>query len=100
MNPQVWYRGAILALVFVGVCHWPVLVRALSEACQSLAAVYARNPEYLDAKELVALQRCLALEVKEKSQSADPPPPRDRGAWPPPAPWTPTPESWPSPNPW
>jgi hypothetical protein len=100
MNPRVWYRGAILALVFVGVCHWPVPAQALSEACQSLAAVYARNPEYLDAKELVALQRCLALEVKEKSQSADPPPPRDRGPWPPPAPWTPTPESWPSPNPW
>ncbi len=73
---------------------------ASTEACQSLAAIYARTPQYLDAKELVALQRCLDADAKEKADPPEQQPRREWGEWPASSPWTVTPESWPSPNPW
>lgn len=90
---------------------------ATSEACRSLAALYARAPEQLDDQAKLALQNCLAAEAEEKSGAVQPsaPPSQDtsggstpqsggtpqqgheRGEWPVPPAWT---ESWPSPNPW
>ena len=89
---------------------------ASSEACRSLAALYARAPEQLDAQAKIALQNCLATEAQEsgttqpsapsyQDTSVAPAPesgnsPQEErawGEWPEPPAWT---EHWPSPNPW
>ena len=74
---------------------------ATSEACQSLAAIYARTPDQLDAQAKIALQNCLAAEAQGKSGTSQPENPSqqegDWGQWPEPAPWN---AHWPSPNPW
>ena len=95
MRAHVFCRRALFILLFIAVWHWPVPARAMSEACQSLAAVYGRSPQYLDAKELVALQKCLEADAKERAEKTEEPPRRSRD-WPTPPPWTPSQESWPS----
>jgi hypothetical protein len=79
---------------------------ASSEACRSLAALYARAPDQLDAQARAALQNCLATEAEERSDTSVAPAPqsgvapqeeRKWGEWPLPPAWT---EHWPSPNPW
>jgi len=100
MRSKVCYRAAFFTLLFVTVWRWPVSAGVLSETCQSLAAVYARAPEQLDAKELVALQKCLAVEAKEKSEATEQQPREEWGEWPASTPWTPATESWPSSKPW
>ena len=77
-----------------------------SEACRSLATIYARAPEQMDAQSRMALQNCLAIEAEEKSDTSVAPAPqsgtppqqeRAWGEWPVPPAWT---EHWPSSNPW
>jgi hypothetical protein len=90
---------------------------ASSEACRSLAALYARAPDQLDAQAKIALQNCLATEANERSGAVQAPAPAPQnpsnapapqsgdtpqqgeqwGDWPASPAWT---EHWPSPNPW
>jgi hypothetical protein len=90
---------------------------ASSEACRSLAAIYARAPEQMGAQAKAALQNCLAIEAEEQAGAVRPSGPssqdtpgasapqsedtpqggRQWGEWPDNPAWT---EHWPSPNPW
>ena len=110
-------KGGVLAIALLMLWQGSDQAAASSEACRSLAALYARAPESLDAQAKVALQNCLAIEAEEKTGAAQPPAPpsqdtsgapapqsvgtpqqdRQWGEWPLPSAWT---EHWPSPNPW
>lgn len=98
-----------------------------SAACRSLASRFGTAAAQLDAKSLVDLATCVAVELGERAGTAEPlaaspgdtasesvtrtalapfaapaesgssPPPRQYGAWPPSAAWM---ENWPPTGPW
>ena len=77
-------------------------------ACRSLAALYARRPEYFDAQDVAALHACIGTAQAEvvpvptpmqpaaRTQRVD----RFRGDWPESAPWTTPPNPFPYPTMW
>ncbi len=77
-----------------------------SDACRTLAAMYARAPEQFDAQALAALQACIAAEASDKTEPpAAPVVPAIQEQskwkeWPAPAPWTQSADPWPYPTPW
>jgi hypothetical protein len=117
MSIGICLKAGMLPIALLVLWQRPEPAAASTEACRSLAALYARAPEQLDAQARIALQNCLTTEAEEKSGTAQPPAPsyqdtsaapapqseapaqeeRTWGEWPLPSAWT---EHWPSSNPW
>ena len=117
MKIGICLKACVLPIGLLLLWQWSGSAAASTEACRSLAALYARAPEQLDAQARAALQNCVATEAEERSGTTQPSAPsyqgssvapapqpggvpREDGAeggWPAPPSWQ---EHWPSPNPW
>lgn len=117
MRIGICLKAGVIAIALLLLRQGSEPAAASSEACQSLAAIYARAPGQMDAQARMALQNCLATEAEDRSGAAQPSAPsnpdtsgapapqpvgtpqqdRQWGEWPLPPAWT---EHWPSPNPW
>ena len=117
MRIGICLKAGVLPITLLMLWQGSEQAAASSEACRSLAAIYARAPEQMDAQERMALQNCVATEAEEKSGTAQPSAPSSQdisvapdpqsgtapeqerawGEWPLPPAWT---EHWPSSNPW
>lgn len=101
--------------VYVCVCSCVIAVALLASearggtaeptaACRSLASRFETAVAQLDAKSLVDLGTCVAVELGKRAgaeplaaESSSSPPPRQYGEWPPSAPWM---ADWPPTGPW